>query len=307
LTEPDTNSRPLGRRDPVAGGRDIDLPGDEIRLRGTRWYGDGVPIVLLHGLGSQRHFWDLVVAQLAGRAVVAIDQRGHGDSEQTDAGYDTDTIVRDVVTALDALGWRDVVVVGHSWGAGTALALAAEHPGRVRAVVAIDGGFARFDDDRPRAERRAMLEPPRIAMTPEDLRATFAEFARGFWSDAVADAVLPGFAVGDDGLARARLTFDRHMQIVDAMLDQSTADRLDLVHCPAWLVCAEPVAAAESPWLAGKLAGLQRAADVLAEPRLFRWAGADHDVPLQWPALVAGLIRAAAAEAEVRTAKGGTG
>ena len=125
---------PLGASPPVAGGLDLDLPGRGVRLRATRWPGSGTPVLLLHGLASSRRFWDLVVPGLAGLPVVALDQRGHGDSERPDGPYDGATVVADALTALDALGLSRVVVVGHSWGATTALRRAAEAPGRWRST-----------------------------------------------------------------------------------------------------------------------------------------------------------------------------
>jgi hypothetical protein len=53
-------------------------------------------------------------------------------------------------------------------------------------------------------------------------------------------------------------------------------------------------------------AALASAAAALARPRVQRWAGALHDVPLQWPALVSGLVRAAADEVTTGAAGAGT-
>ena len=293
--------QPLGPAGPVAGGIDLDLPGNGVRLRATRWPGAGPPVLLLHGLASQRRFWNLVVPGLVGRdgpAVLALDQRGHGDSEQPSTGYDTDTVVSDALTALDALGLSRVVVVGHSWGATVALALAARHPERTLAVVAIDGGFATMSKDTPREQIRARMEPPRFAVPPEQL----AELVQGgplgrWWSPAVAAAVLPIFGVGKDGLARPRFRFEHHMQVVDALLDADPAAVLSAVACPAWLVdCVAPGSGGDTEWAAAKARSLAQAGRLLAQPRLLRWSGALHDVPLQWPALVSGLIRAAADE-----------
>ena len=83
------SSRPLVERPPVAGGLDLDVPGQDVRLRATRWPGVGsVPVLLLHGLASSRRFWDLVVPHLVPRQVevqaaadgAALDQRpaAHG-------------------------------------------------------------------------------------------------------------------------------------------------------------------------------------------------------------------------------------
>jgi len=301
------SDRPLVQRPPVAGGLDLDVPGRDVRLRATRWPGEGVPVLLLHGLASSRRFWDLVVPGLAGLRVLALDQRGHGDSERPSGPYDGVTVVADALTALDALGLSRVVVVGHSWGAGTALRLAATAPERVLAVVAVDGGLGRARDaGASRSQARERLTPPRTALPPDDLRARMAAGPLApWWSDEVESALLPLFAVGDDGLARARLPFAAHMAIVDDLLDSDLEALLPDVRCPAWLVSCEP-AAGDDAWAARKAAALERAGGALARPRLLRWAGALHDVPLQWPALVSGLVRAACDEVATAVVGAGT-
>ena len=299
--------RPLVDRPPVSGGLDVDLPGSGVRLRATRWPGTGTPILLLHGLASSRRFWDLVVPGLAGLPVVALDQRGHGDSDKPSGPYDGATVAADALTALDAIGWSRAVVVGHSWGASTALRLAAQAPERVLAVVAVDGGLgSALDAGRSREDARVALTPPRTAVPPDQLPAMVARGPLApWWSPEVAAALLPLFAVGPDGLARPRLDFDAHMAIVDDLLDADPSEWLTGIRCPAWLVSCEPVVA--DAWAERKAAALDRAAGLLAQPRLQRWRGALHDVPLQWPALVAGLIRAAALEVAAPTEASGQG
>lgn len=299
-----TGPHPLGGAPPVAGGLDVDLPGAGVRLRATRWPGAaGPPVLLLHGLASQRRFWDLVAVDLvaAGLPLVALDQRGHGDSPvPPDTDVALATVAADAVTALDALGLSRVVVVGHSYGAHVALTLAAAHPGRVLAVVAVDGGAGSPADLGPREEVRRALEPPRFAVPPDELPDRLRGGPLGaYWSDAVGRAVLPIFGVGEDGLARPRLPFDLHMRIVDTLLDYRADDVLPAVRCPAWLVSCErdgPGPAAADGWPGRRRAAYSRAGELLADGRVLRWGGALHDVPLQWPALVAGLVRAAVEE-----------
>ena len=239
--------------------------------------------------------------ELAGLPVLALDQRGHGDSERPDGPYDGPTVVRDALTALDALGLSRVVVVGHSWGGWTALRLAAEAPERVLAVVAVDGGVGTpRRPDEPRATTRERMRPPGTAVPPDALPGLVRRGPLGpWWSDAVEAAVLAIFGVGDDGLARARLPMDAHMAIVDDLLDADVEGLLPSIACPAWLVACSPTPERD--------AALARAAALLARPRVQRWDGALHDVPLQWPALVAGLVRAAAAEAATAAPREGDG
>ena len=275
---------------PVAGGLDVDLPGSEVRLRASRWPGAGTPVLLLHGLASTRHIWDLVVPGLSGHPVLALDQRGHGDSDRPDGPYDGQTVVADALTALDAVGLSRVVVVGHSWGAWTALRLAAAAPERVLATVCVDGGTLRAPvPGLTREAVREQLTPPRLAVPPEQLPGLLRSGPLGpWWSPAVEAALLPLFATGDDGLARARLPFDAHMAVVDDLIDTDLEPVLPAVRCPTWLVACSPDEA--------RAAALARTAALLTTPRVLRWDGAVHDVPLQWPALVAGVVRAAADE-----------
>jgi pimeloyl-ACP methyl ester carboxylesterase len=263
----------------------------------TRWPGSGTPVVLLHGLASQRRFWNLVATRLAGLPIVALDQRGHGDSDRPAGGYDLDTVAGDLANAMDALGWSRAVVVGHSWGGAVAATFAAAHPDRCLALVAIDGGFSSPPAGFDRAAARKRLEPPQFALPPDELVAMISSRSpAGRWTDELASAVLPIFEVGDDGLARARLPFEIHMRIVDTLLDYDAAGVLSKVRCPAWLVSCEALDASDE-WSAHKARALEAVRERVERVRVLRWLGAVHDVPLQWPDLVAGLIRTAVADA----------
>jgi pimeloyl-ACP methyl ester carboxylesterase len=296
-----TEPRPVVSEPPVAGGLDVDLPGRDVRLRATRWPGSGTPVLLLHGLASTRRIWDLVVPGLAGLPVLALDQRGHGDSDRPEGPYDGATVVADALTALDAVGLSRVVVAGHSWGAWTALRLAALAPERVLAVVCVDGGTLRMrDTGTSREQVREMLTPPRTALPPDALRAMIRSGPlSAWWSPAVERIVLSIFAVGDDGVARARLPFESHMKIVDDLIDTDLEPLLPSIGCPAWLVACSPDAA--------RTDALARTAALLPTARALTWEGAVHDVPLQWPALVAGVVRAAAEEVSPRLTGEGAG
>ena len=287
---------PLGDSGAVAGGIDLDVPGFDVRLRATRWPGTGTPIVLLHGLASQRRFWNLVVMQLAGLPMLAVDARGHGDSERPETGYETDLVTRDVVTAMDAVGIGRAVVVGHSWGGAIATTLAAEYPMRAAAVVVIDGGFATPLDGVPREQAREMMRPPRFDVTADEFRSHLPIRHAAYWSREIERAILPIFGVDETGHVRPRLPIEQHMQIVDALLSYDARSTLQRIQCACWAVSCE--SGDNDEWNQRKEAAMRTAADLLVLPRLLRWRSAEHDVPLQWPALVAGLIRQAAHDAD---------
>ncbi len=292
---------PIRPHGPVAGGRDLPVPGSSVRLAATRWAGTGPPVVLLHGLASTRRFWNLVVPGLAGLPVVAWDQRGHGESDAPPTGYDTATVVTDVATALDSLGISRAVVVGHSWGASVALSFAAAHPERTLAVVAVDGGVSTPSTRWSREDARVALAPPQFTVPPDQLVELISQGQLApWWSPEVEDAVLPIFGVGSDGTARARLALEHHLEIVDALWDYDPTSTMAAVSVPTWVVVAQPLTVPDDPtgraWRDDKQAGIALATETLAQPRVVILAGAVHDVPLQWPAAIAGLIRSAVDE-----------
>src|SRR5262245_17618385 len=94
-------------------------------------------IVLVHGVGSGGHIWDLTGPLLADALrVVAVDQRGHGESEQPATGYDFSSVVADLRGVLDGLGITEPsLFVGHSWGASVVLHFAVAHPDRTAGIA----------------------------------------------------------------------------------------------------------------------------------------------------------------------------
>jgi pimeloyl-ACP methyl ester carboxylesterase len=87
-------------------------------------------ILMLHGGGQNRFSWKATGQILAdqGFHVVALDARGHGDSDRSpDADYAVETLTADVLAVLDAIG-RPVVLIGASMGGLTGI-LAADRAG----------------------------------------------------------------------------------------------------------------------------------------------------------------------------------
>lgn len=85
-------------------------------------------VVLIHGITENHRTWHPLLSSLAkGREVLAVDLRGHGDSDHSDP-YDPITYATDVVETVTALGLKDPLVVGHSLGGVVASAYAAIAP-----------------------------------------------------------------------------------------------------------------------------------------------------------------------------------
>jgi len=101
----------------------------------------GVPVLFLHGYSDSWRSFAGVMARLpAGVRAIAIDQRGHGDSERPECCYTRADFAADAVATLDALGIRRAAVVGHSMGSFVAQRVAIDHPDRVTALVLVGSG-----------------------------------------------------------------------------------------------------------------------------------------------------------------------
>ena len=86
-----------------------------IRLHYLDWGGHGPVLLFLAGMGCSVHIFDEFAPHFADKFhVLAVDRRGHGDSDYPETGYDPDTLSEDLRQFLDALNIDKVILVGHS-------------------------------------------------------------------------------------------------------------------------------------------------------------------------------------------------
>ena len=265
------------------------LPGGP-RLALRRTDGERRPVLLVHGLASNARTWDGVAARLAaaGHEVVAVDQRGHGHSEQAADGYTTPQCADDLAQLIEFLGFtgeRAPVVAGQSWGGNVVVDLAARHGGAA-AMALVDGGwiqlsrrFATFDDCW------AALAPPRFDAVRVD--ALTRRMAQGHpdWSDEGVAATMANFELLDDGTVRPWLRREHHREIVRSMFEGEPAALFPLVEVPVLLVpvLADPPNEKD----VAKEAAVAEAENLLANAAIRRYLGADHDVHVQHPQQIA--------------------
>lgn len=114
------------------------------RVRGIRLHyvlgGAGTPILLVHGWPEDWSEWRKVMPPLArDHTVIAVDLRGFGQSDMTAGGYDRRSLAEDLHALVTRLGFSNLVVVGHDWGAPVAYAYAALYPDAVERLVLAEG------------------------------------------------------------------------------------------------------------------------------------------------------------------------
>lgn len=111
-------------------------------LHVLEWSKEGVPLVLLHGHGNEAHLWDDFAPSVRDHyRVLAIDQRGHGDSDWDPEGrYHPKDMCDDLECILDHFEIDRFVLVGFSMGGRVSTVFAGRHPERLAGLVLVDIG-----------------------------------------------------------------------------------------------------------------------------------------------------------------------
>ncbi|MDP3769202.1 MAG: alpha/beta hydrolase [Dehalococcoidia bacterium] len=184
------------------------VEGDGATIHYLDWAGDGRPLLLLHATGFLSALWRPIADRLAGRyRVVAVDQRGHGDSDKPEAGYRFDTFAADLQRVIDALEIERPLAAGHSSGGTTIVVHAARYPGVLRRAVLIEPILPRPD---------WYVRPPG-GRNPNSL-AESARRRRSVWPDR--DELFQTY--------RARPTFESWREdVLRIYVDEGTRERDD--------------------------------------------------------------------------------
>jgi pimeloyl-ACP methyl ester carboxylesterase len=175
-------------------------------------------ILLLHGFASnraegwQRTGWYQALGR-RGFRVIALDQRGHGESMKSHdpADYGRAAMAADALALLDHLGVRQPEVFGYSMGTRTAMQMAIDAPDRVNNLILGGVGGKLFDPPRAPENGETIV----TAMTAEDPAAIKTEFLKSFRQFADEQ--------GEDRLALAAVS-----QALNTPLDRAALCRLDM-------------------------------------------------------------------------------
>jgi pimeloyl-ACP methyl ester carboxylesterase len=180
--------------------------------------GEGPAVVLVHGFGSSRMqnwkstgwYGGLVEA---GFAIVAMDCRGHGDSDKPHDPvlYGHDRMAEDVTVVMEACGLPNALILGYSMGGFIGLRLLAAHPERVR-KLAIAGVGANYLKD---------------AITSPEARSALADALLIEDKDAITDSRARMFRAFADQPGKDRLALAACMRAMSPRLSRETLSRLE--------------------------------------------------------------------------------
>ena len=181
--------------------------GDRVRLVAEE-AGDGIAVVLLHGLTATRRYVVMGSRSLerSGHRVIAYDARGHGGSSPAPSAdaYGYEHLAADLAAVLDDRGLTTAVLVGASMGAHTVLRYALTAPERVAGLVVVTPSF----DPRAGTDRGALARWDALATGLRD------GGVEGFVAAYGSPAVPPQWRETIVRVLRQRLSAHRHPEAV---------------------------------------------------------------------------------------------
>jgi pimeloyl-ACP methyl ester carboxylesterase len=174
-------------------------------------YGQGSPVILLHGGLANAEYWGNQIKALAPyHTVIVMDSRGHGRSTRDSRPYGYDLMADDVVALMDVLKVSKADIVGWSDGAILGLDLAMRHPNRVGKIFAfaantVTSGVKDGVEKNPTFAafiERAGHEHERYSATPKEYDAFVAQISKMWasqpnWTDAQLKAITASVLVVD--------------------------------------------------------------------------------------------------------------
>ncbi|MFN8557301.1 MAG: alpha/beta hydrolase [Dehalococcoidia bacterium] len=247
-----------------------------LRFHFREWPNPGAPAaLLLHGFTGQRHSFDDLGPLLQARyRVVALDQRGHGDSDWAD-DYATDRMAEDVDAFVDALRLAPVSLLGVSMGGRNAYTFAGRHPEKVARLALVDIG-----PETPAAGRARIQQVTQAKVVfddPEEAVAAARAYSPRHDVDAVRQRVMTNVRRLDDGRWTWKYDPALHSRERRPHPDPETGwALLPRITCPVLLLHG-----VESDVLAPETAA--RMAREIADCRLIDIPGAGHAIAMDNP------------------------
>lgn len=167
--------------------------------------GAGPPVLFHTGAGGDSSMWRAAgyLDALPDRRYILFDHRGHGRSDMPQGieQHELQEYVDDVIAALDACGIHRVTFVGYSDGAYLAFVLAAQHPERISAIVAIGRVVTPDEDLRERRQSAAEVRSDGVRARIEAIQAYESEPAPAWLIDNLCTTSAEMFASELDGWA----------------------------------------------------------------------------------------------------------
>jgi pimeloyl-ACP methyl ester carboxylesterase len=236
--------------------------------------GEGVPLVMIMGLGANLDWWDPRMIQELSRRfrTVMLDNRGAGRTDASDRDYTIRLFADDTAALMDGLGISRAHVLGISMGGMIAQELALSYPQKVEKLVLCSTSCGGEKSVLPSEDAMRTLTADRSTMSQEE----------------VAKMVIPVLLTEDfvkknsdfvelvmQRILKAPISDESYKRQLSAIMEFNTHDRLPQIKSPTLILCGRKdilVPPGNGPILAeaipnSKLVYLERSAHALAEDR----------------------------------------
>ncbi len=238
--------------------------------------GRGPTIVLVHPVAMRAEFWDPVAAELENEfRLIAIDTRGHGESDVPDKPFSLDDLTADVIELVRAVGSPPCVMVGCSMGVMIANWVAVKAPELVRALVLSNATHTRTEQGRAGLQQRADAA---LAGMPAVLEGTLLRWFSPQFMARRADVV-----------AEVRRWFLDNDPVVHSwswlsMRDRDYGDKLQKIEVPVLAIAGSNDDSATP-------AIVKDMSKVFPRGSFYQMEGVGHFAPLENPQLYARVLR----------------
>jgi len=230
---------------------------------------DAPPMLLLHGLCGNAHYWDFFAWSMKNDYhVLALDQRGHGDSSWA-TSYGPKDYILDIEAFATALELDNIVLIGHSMGGINVIIYAARHPGQVSRLVIVDIGPEIAAAGIERMEKERTSEPEAFG-SEEEAIDYMKELGPRYSEVFIQHQARYAFKRDDKG--NLRFKYDRTLRSTKLQSPEWLWEYLNEVICPTLVVHGR-----ESDVLLAEVA--QRVVDTLPFGLLVDIDSAGHYVP----------------------------
>lgn len=272
------------------------LERDGVRLHWRAWPAEGdarePALFCLHGLSSNSMYWARLAERFPHRRVVALDQRSHGLSDSPPEGYTTGELAADAALAVERLGLDRPLVLGHSWGASIALALAATPGSPAGGLAHLDGPLRSFGNLMSWEQASVVMQPPLKHYA--ELDEAYDEqrlYLENGWGDDLKTFVEAGLKREGDGY-RLPLTAEVRLQILRELFFTDFDEMWPRVdHLPVLIAVASRAPELIAEW---KRANVEEVSRLVPHAEI-RWYDSAHDIPLHLPDDVAVAVEQLAA------------
>jgi 3-oxoadipate enol-lactonase len=191
----------------------------------------GPPVLLIQGLGADKHGWDLQrIALSCTHRTIAFDNRGAGRSDKPHGVYTLEQMAADAIAVLDDVGVETAHVVGASMGGAISQIVALAYPERVRSLTLV------CTSCRNHEWRRQLLSGWGAAARERGMGSMTKEAARWVIGPRSFRRLLPAIGwLGPLAFGRPRYAFANQVEAILAA-DDTLAERLGTIEVPTMVV-----------------------------------------------------------------------